>query len=1071
MDNFLSPIKMEKSKKNIKFSLFSKKNFVKKLTLNNEKPLLFEDRLSKKNFEVFREEEEEEKKKVVKKKPKFSKKNKMLFREFLKRTLIRKGDKELLLIRCLRKEPEKRTKEDNNTIKNFLLSSKLVNYLLSIPFFLQKNCEKFMTTLSSEIRLKTLPEDRNLFKMGEKPDNLYIIYDGTVSIEKLESYTLSLTCKQYIKIIAERYQNLYKYKNDYMKIENNDNIIGFRKIISNDTVKSAQLYSKVIFEKIVENNQKIINLDKSEIHLLNLILLVIDIKNIFKDSKGNYLNLIFLIENYHYDPKKILFNMNYLSNNFSVNNIQFNMKQIYKNIPEINPELVEKYEKLVEINDYFSFTFFRKGKNIKLQDMGECFGDSTPYLNFYNVNDNDEEETKIRNYSATILEHSNLAYIEYDKFIELFKLEKEEIKYTETKFLKNTFFFRDINQYLFSKKYLKYFSYEESSYNNYLFKQGEKDKFIYFLKFGKYEIFCYKNINEICSMVDSISQKYISDQSKKNEFAKIINETYKIIKFCGFVKKEFNDDTPIKLLVLTQNYVLGIESLFNNLPYLYNAKILSERCGYYKIEYNHLLELMKEVKDGKEILLREKEYHLELILERLANITQKMAKYINNKLKINHINIKNNYYSYSMSKNQIKAKVTTNKIKEFLFDNNRKHKNSKFCFTSREEEYLKKNNKSKVKLYFLTEINNNNDNKLILKNKKFGLTHNKFYSKNIFKINKSNNYIHELNKNKNNYNNTIYQYNKIINNINKKKEIKTFSSFFNNNYISRNSKIEKVRNKYNSISANKISTKYNPIGIKREENLIKQIKETLDNELLFFNSISKNDLSQNMKAATIEPKSELRNKNDTITIIDNTNNNINNESEKNEKINIKKNFPKRFILPIYNSSKNVHKKSENFDIILPKSISGSKKRNSSRNMDKLSNNDLKTENSNFSKFTYSANGNKWIKNKIYDDDDNNNDNIIKININKNEDEKNLSSNSFYNKNKTFYNTHKGYKIFNGVDNSINKPKIESYSFKGKKYSTINTYNNKKFYRVMKQRVEDNLFMNGQTPIPKINYEH
>ena len=63
MDNFLSPIKMEKSKKNIKFSLFSKKNFVKKLTLNNEKPLLFEDRLSKKNFEVFREEEEEEKKK------------------------------------------------------------------------------------------------------------------------------------------------------------------------------------------------------------------------------------------------------------------------------------------------------------------------------------------------------------------------------------------------------------------------------------------------------------------------------------------------------------------------------------------------------------------------------------------------------------------------------------------------------------------------------------------------------------------------------------------------------------------------------------------------------------------------------------------------------------------------------------------------------------------------------------------------------------------------------------------------------------------------------------------------
>jgi hypothetical protein len=51
------------------------------------------------------------------------------------------------------------------------------------------------------------------------------------------------------------------------------------------------------------------------------------------------------------------------------------------------------------------------------------------------------------------------------------------------------------------------------------------------------------------------------------------------------------------------------------------------------------------------------------------------------------------------------------------------------------------------------------------------------------------------------------------------------------------------------------------------------------------------------------------------------------------------------------------------------------------------------------------------------------------------------------------------------------PIIESYSFKGKKYSNwkSNTCYNKKLYKAMKARVEDDLFMNGQTLIPKINF--
>ena len=140
------------------YYLSADKTKEKKILLNSNKNInIFEGKESNKNIELssikenenklmssnkqlktFEPEKPEEPKKndspskedkklksPKKKKPlKFSKKNKMLFREFLKLTLIKKGDKELLLMKCLKKEPQNRSKEDNNTIKNFLRNTK-----------------------------------------------------------------------------------------------------------------------------------------------------------------------------------------------------------------------------------------------------------------------------------------------------------------------------------------------------------------------------------------------------------------------------------------------------------------------------------------------------------------------------------------------------------------------------------------------------------------------------------------------------------------------------------------------------------------------------------------------------------------------------------------------------------------------------------------------------------------------------------------------------------------------------------------------------------------------------------
>ena len=967
-----------------------------------------------------------------KKKPlKFSKKNKMLFREFLKLTLIKKGDKELLLMKCLKKEPQNRSKEDNNTIKNFLKNTKMVDALLEIPFFLQKNCDNFLTSLSGEIRLKTMKKDDIIFDIGSKPDNFYFIYDGSVSIEFLESYNLSLTCKQYIKSIITRYQKITNHKDKYLRAQSN--IFIFKK---NKESEEDILNSRYVLDKILKSNKHIINIKEEEFPVLNLILLVIDIKNILLDIKGNYNTLIMQIQNYDYDEKKILANLDQLANNFSTNNYQFNIMQIYKNIPEVNPDLIEKYEHIVESYNKYS---------IRLQNMGDCFGDLTHELKFYNANLNDDK----RNYTASILENANLAYINYDKFFEILKLEREEIKHSEAKFLKNSFFFQDINQYLLEKKFLKYFIYEELQYNNYLFKEGQKDFYIYFLKFGKYEISYNQNIKNACLKIEDISQKYLSDPSKKEDFTKITKEILKNMYFCNFVKKEYLEVIPLKLLVLSKNFVLGIESVLNKLPYLYDVKILSEKCGYYKIELYNLLQLMKELKDGKEILNQEKNSYLELFLERLVNICKNKVGYLNTKIKLN-INIQDNTYNkYKFNKGKIKSKVITNKIKDFLFNKNKRYisYNNNICMTTRNEDNSLKKIKNRVKLYFLTEVNNNHNGKIPKKrflneedNKNLENTYNHFYNKYSLK----NSRLQE--QKKNNYNYSLDKYSKTNPERKETKDKKDIYSFFNRASNSRNIINNMPKRKYNSLSSNKIiknHPKNNPIGIKQEEYLTKIIKNTLENELLFFNSFNKNELSGNTERAFSETKTDLKKKNE-ISIREN---NIN----KNKDIVIKKNIPN--LTKKFKSTRII----QNINLDLP--IERQKIHAFHNFADYLQRNDSKNDSLNLTKYTLTDNneGKNWVEKKM-----NNDKTPIRISI-KDECEKN----------RTLYgvkNEYKGYLKFNRIMDNLS-PIIESYSFKGKKYSSskINTCYNKKLYKAMKERVEDDLFMNGQTATPKINF--
>ena len=115
---------------------------------------------------------------------------------------------------------------------------------------------------------------------------------------------------------------------------------------------------------------------------------------------------------------------------------------------------------------------------------------------------------------------------------------------------------------------------------------------------------------------------------------------------------------------------------------------------------------MAEIQNGKEILYRENQYYLELILSRLINICQKKVKYYIDERKLDLILKNKNKSKIKSVKGKIKSKVITNKIQSFLYKRKLFNKDLIFndkCYTTRNhnEDLLNSNTERN---YFLTEI-------------------------------------------------------------------------------------------------------------------------------------------------------------------------------------------------------------------------------------------------------------------------------------------------------------------------------------------------------------------------------
>ena len=752
-------------------------------------------------------------------------------------------------------------KYKNNNEEKILISYYISNNFPKLIDLINKSKINFSLNdifylISSNLHREDYKKNYILFRYGDYGNEFYLILKGKINIIVKNDFFIEMNYYEYFKYI----EFLYKIK-EYEII---NYILETNKLIFDKNEIEKYL-------KLKENNNNN-HLEFEFINIFNEFEYKIEypkIKNLDYLSIDEYLSIV----------NPILLNKNNNNNN-SINNI-FTTK------------------KLVTIIKYFHLNDLNKG---------ETFGE------------NIKGEFK-RNFTAICAEDNtiltSLSNKIYNKCLK--EVQFKERKKVIEKILK-TDFFQYYNLEYFDKKIFPFFKLICLNQGQFLFKQNEIRKEIYFLKEGEIEIFSELNFYEMCEII------------------KIKN--FKAPKLNKLLDKNFyNSKKNFQLLKISNSEFLGLDDFIKiNEEYFCSLKILSNKAEIYSMDFKIFENFLK---NDEKIFNQYKIYSEKknkVIIERLLiinnmNIENEIKKLNRNKKIFNMENIifnkpkeknifplSNNFKKqfnlnseyFNLSKNSFSTRINLNTTKNSL-----KKNINKFINNSINNNNIS-NNSNFNSLETINNNNNRNKSHINIFNPK------KIKKKNIYNLNKTefNNSKTNILNNNNNNNSNYSNYIKNISNNSKKlikyNSYKNTKNFTNINENSFNNK-EKFKLKNNKIPI-KIKLNKSPIFI--NNNVIKY--NNIKNRI--YQGVKKNVLNKNEKNLfesfihNIYKNEKILKKNLTVKnyidplIIDNVLNNDENNFNKikKRKNRFKINYKLHYRLNNYSNCKN--KIDKNFSI-------------------------------------------------------------------------------------------------------------------------------------------------------------
>ena len=415
-----------------------------------------------------------------------------------------------------------------------------------------------------------------IFRYGEYTDKLFFVLSGSVSLFEPIERSCEMDIGQYISYLnqlesCEEYELIKKIIDINKVFKNDSNVL----MIKNNNEKFIR---KKYLQKIRAIKEIIKNQDYSTIEVnLNTEI------NSTIDTTEDTINLKEIISSEEY-MRRIIPSMSTDTKKEEKENEKNSEK------PDNNSNKLAKSKKNIK---YYIYSLVKKVKPFNV--FGEVILDDEENKN--NINNNNSNNFTKRELTAICNEPSRILYLDINNWQKYFKNRQDSIKMKNILTILDIPFLRYINIDYFKEKIFEHFSLFNYRIGEYIFKQNEKRKKIYFVVSGEVELVMNASINDINNIIDKKFDKndiYYRNKLSETQKIKYIDSYYLI----NQLNKEKSTKTW-RILGIYPKDIIGLNEILDesNCAYYVSAKCSSFNCEVYEIEYNKFKEMISENKN------------------------------------------------------------------------------------------------------------------------------------------------------------------------------------------------------------------------------------------------------------------------------------------------------------------------------------------------------------------------------------------------------------------------------------------------------------------------------------------
>ena len=484
------------------------------------------------------------------------------------------------IIEALNKEPSSRTFNDINVIKSYLHTTHLAKNLNEIGLD-KDSIETMLVLCAVEIKHKITSHDEIIYKIGDTPNDMYIIYSGSVALYKPKAKKTEMTGYEY-------YTHLISLKKD----------------------NNMYLYNKTI-----NTNQKVFHIKYKDVDMLQFIFIRVVLDKLIK---GKAVSFISMLEASALQWGDIGLPTPTTTTHVNGDDPYYNkyvlsyQNQLLSSLPIMDDNDIKLYNFLYDdFDSRIVITFIYD----KLNTLPEryYFGDITMNI-----------KQSMRNETAICHETCQLLCIDCNHFYTQLCKEKQLYTQREVNFLQQNFFFTKISTKHFERKFFNLFEYQTYYKDDTIFTENTEANYVYFIRYGEVSLFSNRTIVDIHKLLLHLNEtlklkKDIPDYSKlKTSISDLSNDVF---------VKEKN-----KIISISSNESLGVESAFYGLNYLTTAIITSDKARLVRITFEQIKSILTEESSSLFYVKLTAEKRVQLFYDRFLQIINTRLNLVDSKL-------------------------------------------------------------------------------------------------------------------------------------------------------------------------------------------------------------------------------------------------------------------------------------------------------------------------------------------------------------------------------------------------------------------------------------------------------